>query len=179
MAVAQIESAYSTLLARPMKNACTHESSQSTHESTSKNVSCVTQSLALDAKSHPLIVTLGGDHAIVSAFASVFLLSFQLIFIPTLGHTVLKLLPILRSLRKVYGPITVIHFDSHLDTWPVQGYYGSDDLSTITHGTFFWTAARENLMKNGTCVHAGIRCKLQVHTRTYIGCLSAYYILST
>jgi arginase family enzyme len=31
----------------------------------------------------------------------------------------------------VYGPITVIHFDSHLDTWPLGGYCGNDDLSLI------------------------------------------------
>lgn len=39
---------------------------------------------------HPRIVSLGGDHSIV--------------------------LPILRSLKQVYGPISVIHLDSHLDT---------------------------------------------------------------
>ena len=68
----------------------------------------------------------------------------------------------MRSLHKVYGPITVIHFDSHLDTWPVTGYYGNpDDKDKITHGTFFWSAAQEGLMNtNATCVHAGIRCKL-------------------
>lgn len=75
-----------------------------------------------------------------------------------------KVLPILRALHKVYGPITVIHFDSHLDTWPLKGYYGSDDTSMITHGTFFWSAAQEGLMQNGTCVHAGIRCKLNVRS---------------
>lgn len=44
--------------------------------------------LSLDGKEHPRIVTLGGDHTI--------------------------LLPILRSLSKVYGPISIIHFDAHL-----------------------------------------------------------------
>ena len=71
----------------------------------------------------------------------------------------------LRALHKIYGPITVIHFDSHLDTWPLDGYYGGDDISLITHGTFFWSAAREGLLQNGTSVHAGIRCKMAVrHT---------------
>lgn len=76
-----------------------------------------------------------------------------------------KVLPILRALHRVYGPITVIHFDSHLDTWPLKGYYGSDDTSMITHGTFFWTAAREHLIRNGTSVHAGIRCKMNVRLK--------------
>lgn len=44
--------------------------------------------LSLDGKHHPRIITLGGDHTIV--------------------------LPILRSIKSVYGPISVIHFDSHL-----------------------------------------------------------------
>ncbi|EEB90388.1 hypothetical protein MPER_11413, partial [Moniliophthora perniciosa FA553] len=81
---------------------------------------------------HPRIVTLGGDHTIV--------------------------LPILRSLYKIYGPVSVIHFDAHLDTWP--SYAGSTtDQSRITHGTFFYLANEEGLMSNQS-IHAGIRCKL-------------------
>lgn len=68
----------------------------------------------------------------------------------------------LRALHKIYGPVTVIHFDSHLDTWPLDGYYGGHDLSFLTHGTFFWSAAKEGLLQNGTSVHAGIRCKMTV-----------------
>ncbi|EIW64204.1 Arginase/deacetylase [Trametes versicolor FP-101664 SS1] len=92
----------------------------------------VTQRLALDGKQHPRIVSLGGDHTIV--------------------------LPILRSLNKVYGPVSVIHFDAHLDTWPA--YPGtSTEQSRVTHGTFFYLAREEGLMTN-TSIHAGIRCKL-------------------
>lgn len=50
-----------------------------------------TSSLALDGKEHPRILALGGDHTIV--------------------------LPILGALNDVYGPISVLHFDAHLDTW--------------------------------------------------------------
>ena len=73
-------------------------------------------------------------------------------------HTIV--LPILRALHKIYGPISVIHFDAHLDTWPA--YPGtSTDQSRITHGTFFYLAKEEGLMSNHS-VHAGIRCKLAV-----------------
>ncbi|KAF8486711.1 Arginase/deacetylase [Gautieria morchelliformis] len=90
--------------------------------------------LARDGKEHPRIISLGGDHTIV--------------------------LPILRSLHKVYGPVSVIHFDAHLDTWPGVGYPGSNSAQAeVTHGTFFWVAAREGLMSNNS-IHAGIRCKL-------------------
>ncbi|KAG8762589.1 hypothetical protein FRC11_008650 [Ceratobasidium sp. 423] len=90
--------------------------------------------LAKDGKLHPRIITLGGDHSVV--------------------------LPILRSLHEVYGEIAVVHFDSHLDTWPVLGYYGINDSNIVTHGTMFWTAMTEGLIAKGNSIHAGIRCKM-------------------
>ncbi|KAJ5407876.1 hypothetical protein N7509_001759, partial [Penicillium cosmopolitanum] len=92
---------------------------------------------------HPRIVSLGGDHSIV--------------------------LPILRSLKQVYGPISVIHLDSHLDTWdPYEGYTGiASNQSAITHGTFFWHASREGCISKGTSVHGGLRTKLFVKSRDY------------
>lgn len=85
---------------------------------------------------HPKIVTLGGDHTIV--------------------------LPILRSIGKVYGPVSVIHFDSHLDTWRPDTYTNveEDEAGTINHGSFFWHAAQEGLIRNGSSAHAGIRTRL-------------------
>lgn len=73
-------------------------------------------------------------------------------------------LPILRSLKTVYGPISVIHLDSHLDTWdPYEGYTGiASEQSAITHGTFFWHASREGCIAKGTSVHGGLRTKLFV-----------------
>lgn len=92
----------------------------------------------------------------------------------------LQVLPILRSLHKVYGPISVIHFvssvarliptcllilhkDAHIDTWP--DYEGViTEQSRVTHGTFFTLAFEEGLMSNSS-IHAGIRNKLEVSTR--------------
>lgn len=48
----------------------------------------------------PRVITLGGDHTIT--------------------------LPLLRSINRAYGPVTVIHFDSHLDTCKLTCY-----ISTI------------------------------------------------
>ena len=80
-------------------------------------------------------------------------------------HTIV--LPILRSLYKIYGPVTVVHFDAHLDTWP--DYPGAvTEQSLVTHGTFFFIAAEEGLM-NDNCVHAGIRCKMVVSVM-FSGC---------
>ncbi|THV01433.1 Arginase/deacetylase [Dendrothele bispora CBS 962.96] len=87
---------------------------------------------ALVSAGHPRIVSLGGDHTIV--------------------------LPVLRALNKIYGQISVIHFDAHLDTWGT--YPGSiTEQSRVTHGTFFYLAQQEGLISN-TSIHAGIRCKL-------------------
>lgn len=52
-----------------------------------------------NGKLHPRIITLGGDHTIV--------------------------LPLLRSINSAYGPTTVIHFDSHLDTWKPKVFGGA------------------------------------------------------
>ena len=40
-------------------------------------------------------------------------------------------LPMLRAMKKVHGPVALVHFDAHLDTWPT--YFGAP----YTHGTPF------------------------------------------
>ena len=137
LALDQMEVAYSTLLDRPI----------AARESVWANGA----EIAKDRREHPRIVrfvlftTLRHKH---------------LIPIRSLGgdHTIV--LPILRALNKVYGPVSVIHFDAHLDTW--DGYPGTvSDQSRITHGTFFYKANEEGLVSNSS-IHAGIRCKLVV-----------------
>lgn len=78
----------------------------------------------------PRLITLGGDHTIT--------------------------LPILRSLHSAYGPVSVIHFDSHLDTWkPFVGDNTED--RNLNHGTYFYYASEEGLLNKGESIHAGIR----------------------
>lgn len=60
-------------------------------------------------------------------------------------------LPILRSLHKQYGPIAVLHFDSHLDTWDT--YFGEP----CTHGTPFRHASEEGVILKGNSLHLGTR----------------------
>lgn len=84
-------------------------------------------------KTIPRLLTLGGDHTI--------------------------LLPILRSIHKVYGPVSVIHFDSHLDSWnPTAG--APSDAAQITHGSFFYWANQEGLISNSSNMHASLRTNL-------------------
>ncbi len=64
-------------------------------------------------------------------------------------HTIA--LPLLRALHAQHGPIAVVHFDAHLDTWDT--YFGAD----YTHGTPFRRASEEGLLDQSGCLHVGIR----------------------
>ena len=75
-------------------------------------------------------------------------------FVLTLGgdHTVA--LPMLRAVSAVHGPVAVVHFDAHLDTWDT--YFGA----AYTHGTPFRRASEEGLLDQTGCLHVGIRGSL-------------------
>ena len=60
-------------------------------------------------------------------------------------------LPILRAHAAKYGPLALIQFDAHTDTWP------DDDPLRIDHGTFCCKAVREGLIDVGASAHVGIR----------------------
>jgi len=71
------------------------------------------------------IVTIGGDHTIA--------------------------LPLLRAINRKHGPVAVLHFDAHLDTWDT--YFGAP----TTHGTPFRRASEEGLIDMTASMHGGIR----------------------
>jgi agmatinase len=71
------------------------------------------------------LLTIGGDHTIA--------------------------LPLLRSVARRHGPVALVHFDAHLDTWDT--YFGAP----YTHGTPFRRAAEEGLLDAEACLHVGIR----------------------
>ncbi|HEY6480581.1 MAG TPA: agmatinase [Streptosporangiaceae bacterium] len=75
----------------------------------------------------------------------------QVPFVLALGgdHTVA--LPMLRAVAAVHGPVAVVHFDAHLDTWDT--YFGA----AYTHGTPFRRAAEEGLLDQAGCLHVGTR----------------------
>jgi agmatinase len=64
-------------------------------------------------------------------------------------HTIA--LPLLRSVTKQHGPVAVLHFDAHLDTWDT--YFGAP----VTHGTPFRRASEEGLIDLTASLHVGIR----------------------
>lgn len=71
------------------------------------------------------LVTIGGDHTLA--------------------------LPMLRSVAKEHGPVAVVHFDAHLDTWDT--YFGAP----VTHGTPFRRASEEGLIDMQVSLHVGTR----------------------
>jgi agmatinase len=67
-------------------------------------------------------------------------------------HTIA--LPLLRVARERHGPVALVHFDAHLDTWDT--YFGA----AYTHGTPFRRAFEEGLLAADRSVHVGIRGSL-------------------
>lgn len=86
-------------------------------------------------KGPPRYVALGGDHSV--------------------------LLPHLRALSAIYGPINVVHFDAHLDTWAPDKYplFWKSPQLDLNHGSMLWKAHQEGLTLAHN-VHAGLRTKL-------------------
>jgi agmatinase len=64
-------------------------------------------------------------------------------------HTVA--LPMLRAVTAEHGPVALVHFDAHLDTWDT--YFDAP----ITHGTVFRRAFEEGLLVEDHSIHVGIR----------------------
>jgi len=60
-------------------------------------------------------------------------------------------LPDLRVLQRRHGPIALVHFDAHLDTW--DQYWGHK----YTHGTPFRRAVEEGLLDTAHSIQVGIR----------------------
>jgi agmatinase len=71
-------------------------------------------------------------------------------------HTVA--VPLLRATARRHGPVTLLHFDAHLDTWDT--YFGAP----YTHGTPFRRAAEEGLLDATALTHVGIRGPLYTTT---------------
>lgn len=58
--------------------------------------------------------------------------------------------PLLRAHAAKHGPLALVHFDAHCDTWP-------DDGERLDHGSMFLRAAREGLIDPKRSVQIGIR----------------------
>ena len=61
-------------------------------------------------------------------------------------------LPTLRALNRVHGPINLIQFDAHSDTWNE-----ANESTRVDHGSMFYVAAKEGLVTPHRSVQIGIR----------------------
>jgi agmatinase len=60
-------------------------------------------------------------------------------------------LPLLRALCKNTGPVALLHFDAHVDTWP-------DNFGQVyAHGSVFYHAIEEGLVDPARMIQIGIR----------------------
>ncbi|MFG6528765.1 MULTISPECIES: agmatinase [unclassified Sulfitobacter] len=59
--------------------------------------------------------------------------------------------PILKAYAEKYGPISLLQFDAHTDTWQ------DDDMDRIDHGTMFYKAVKSGIVDPSTSVQVGIR----------------------
>ena len=59
-------------------------------------------------------------------------------------------LPVLRAHARKHGPLSLLHFDAHTDTW-------EDEDGRIDHGTMFFHAVKEGLVVPARSVQVGIR----------------------
>lgn len=75
-------------------------------------------------ESDTMMVTLGGDHFVTY--------------------------PLLRAHAERHGPLSLIHFDAHCDTW-------NDDGLRLDHGSMFLRALEEGLIDPARSVQVGIR----------------------
>ena len=81
------------------------------------------------ASSYAHLVTLGGDHGIT--------------------------LPLLRACARRRGPLALIHFDAHVDTWPDN--FGQP----YAHGSMFYHAINEGVVDARRMIQIGIRSPVQ------------------
>ncbi len=96
---------------------------------------------AIQAQAQPLLrhhhcVFLGGDHAIT--------------------------LPLLRAIHAQQGPVALLHFDAHCDTW--EDHFGEPS----GHGTWTREAIEEGLVSASHTVQVGLRSAAERSAREYV-----------
>ena len=75
-------------------------------------------------KSGAFLLSLGGDHSVTW--------------------------PLLKAHAAIHGPLTMVHFDAHQDTWP-------DDGKRVDHGSFVTRAVSEGVVDPEWSIQIGIR----------------------
>ena len=72
------------------------------------------------------------------------------VFMLTLGGDHYISYPLIKAHAEVHGPLSLIHFDAHSDTW-------EEDEKRLDHGTMFYHAAKEGLVSPKDSIQIGLR----------------------
>lgn len=83
------------------------------------------------------------------------------------------LLPILRSIHKRFGPVALIQFDAHNDTW--GGYFGSPH----SHGTPVRRAVEEGLLINNLTLQVGLRGQVYSKEDFDVGRKHGFHVITS
>jgi agmatinase len=59
--------------------------------------------------------------------------------------------PILQAYAEKHGPLSLLQFDAHTDTW------ADDDMARVDHGTMFYKAVKSGIIDPARSVQVGIR----------------------
>lgn len=71
-------------------------------------------------------------------------------------------LPILRAMHQLHGPVAILHFDAHCDTW--TSHFGEPS----GHGTWVYEAMTEGLIIPQATFQVGIRSSGEREAREYV-----------
>jgi agmatinase len=93
------------------------------------DIAATLSAIETQARELPHLVALGGDHGVT--------------------------LPLLRALAGRTGPLALVHFDAHVDTWPDN--FGQSH----THGSVFFHAINEGLIDPRRMIQVGIRSPVE------------------
>lgn len=74
-------------------------------------------------------------------------------FLTSFGGDHFVTYPLLKAHAAKYGPLALIHFDAHPDTWPET----EGKQIELNHGTMFYRAVKEGLIVPSKSVQTGIR----------------------
>ena len=95
-----------------------------TTTATTRRPAAIEKQAAKILKSGAFLLSLGGDHFVTW--------------------------PLLRAHAAIHGPLALVQFDAHQDTWP-------DDGRRIDHGSFVGRAARDRVIDPARSIQIGIR----------------------
>lgn len=86
------------------------------------------------------------------------------------GGNHLCTLGVLRAMHRRHGPLALLHFDAHCDTW--EGHFGMP----MGHGTFLRDVISEGVVDASSVLSIGMRSPVDVTTRDWLEAQGGYSV---